>query len=151
MTKVSDIYDALNTLISGTLTTYSKLPDPYNVEDNTELFLKKGYGIAFGDDTNTNRKVGCQKITINQQFEIPLMNLVTATDSNATGHASLEKLLLEDKFKIIKALENDNDLSGSAMQARYIGGSAITYLEGDRGKYLLTGLFITIEYLEVTT
>ncbi|RLC38723.1 hypothetical protein DRH27_01590 [Candidatus Falkowbacteria bacterium] len=151
MTAITDIYDQLVTLIEAALTDYVRLPDPYNVDENTELFLRKGYGVAFGDDTNTNRKIGCNKVSIDQQFVVPIMNQVTTTDTNAVGHAALEKALIEDKFKIVKAIETDSDLSGKTMKALYLGSSAITYLEGDRNKYLLTELFISTEYLEVTT
>lgn len=151
MTAVSNIYDALENLIDTALPDYTRLPDPYNTDDNPELYLRKGYGIAFGDDNNTERKIGCQKVSINQDFVIPLVNLVTATNTNSTIHASVEKSLIEDKFKIIKALETDSDLSGVTMQAKYIGSSALTYLEGDRDKYIITELFISTEYLEVTT
>lgn len=150
MTAVSDIYDALETLIGTALPGYVRLPDPYSVEDNPELFLRKGYGLAFGDDSNTNRKIGCNQVSISQDFVVPIINEVMATNTSST-HAKFEKSLLEDKFKVIKALELDNDLSGNAMNARYVGSSAITYLEGDRDKYILTELFLSIEYLEVTT
>lgn len=149
-TKISDIYDALDTLISTALTGYIRLPDPYNTTDNPELYLRKSYGIAFSDDTNTNRKTGCN-ISISQDFVIPLINAVYTTDTNSTAHASTEKALLEDKFKVIKALELDNDLGGKAMKAAYVGSSAISYLEGDRDKYIFTELLLSIEYLEVTT
>lgn len=150
MTSVSNIYDKIDTLLAGTLTGYTKVPDPYAPEMNNKLFLQKGYGLAFGDDNNRNRLVGC-RISIEQEFVVPLINQIMTTDHNSTAHANAEKSIIEDKFKIIKALENDKTLSGTCAKCLYVGSSAIQYLEGDREKYLLTEIIISTEYLEDLT
>jgi len=147
MTQVSTVYDALETLIEGELSGYGKLPNPYDPENNSGLLLDKGYGIAFGPGVNTERYVNC-KITIERVFSIPLVNVVVATENDTDRHATLEKTIQEDAFKIIKALENDSRLGGAAVKARYSDDSGVLFLEGDREKYLLQQLEVAVEYFE---
>ena len=47
MSKISTIYDALESLIETTLTTYTKITNAYDPENNNELQFEKAYGIAF--------------------------------------------------------------------------------------------------------
>jgi len=152
-TKITTIYNALETLLGTALTGYIKMPDPYEVADNPELFLTKGYGIAVGPGVNTNRFTGCKK-SFEREFTIILSNLVSTTETNADQREELEKSLLEDQYKIWNAIETDADLSGNTMLTVMLADGGIEYLEiGDDNpsKYILMEISVTAEYSEVLT
>lgn len=149
MTKVSDVYDKLETIINNTLSDYAELPNPYTLEFNTSLFLKKGYGLAFGGGRNTNRSV-CQLISTARIFSILLVNLVTTTANNAVQREAIDKALLEDSFKIVKAIENDSDLSGSAAKAIFLEDSGVEFIDigENQQKFVVNELTFEIEYFD---
>lgn len=147
MSKVSTIYDALQTLVESNLTTYTKIPDPYKLEDNTELFLVKGFGIGMGNGENTERLV-CGYISIRRSFTIALVNKVTTTENNLSSIATSEKNIMEDCYTLIKALEADTDLQGNCVKSTYLSDSGIEFIDSDLGKYLLLQMEVDIEYLD---
>lgn len=146
-TNVSNVYNAMVVIIEAQLTAYKKLPNPYDPEENSSLRLKKGYGLAFGAGVNTNRYMNC-KIAVDRQFSILLVRQVSKSDHDITGHATLEKSMLEDEFLLIKAFEQDPTLGGVAVKTRFVGDTGIEFLEGDRNKYLVLEMELGSEYFE---
>jgi len=148
-TKITTIYDNLNTLIGNALTTYTRMPNAYEVNSNNDLYLKKGYAVGFGAASNTNR-VLTRKVSIDRIMNILLVNQITTTDHNTADRATCEKGLMVDVFTILKAVEADQSLGGQAIRARYESDSGLEFIEGDRFKYFINELNITVEYIETT-
>jgi hypothetical protein len=145
--KITTVYGAYNTWISGILTSYKKLPNPYSSEDNSELLLKKGYGIAIGPGENTNRYFGCKHST-KRTFAVILTNQVTVTDHNVTGHATAELSLLEDAYLLRKAVETDPTLLNSTTKTLYQDDTGIEFVENDRFKFFKIVVNFVSEYIE---
>ncbi len=66
MSKVTDIKNYLDTLVGGALpATYFELPDNLVIEDNSNLYLEKGYAVSFGpaenDTQNLSRRASYNK------------------------------------------------------------------------------------------
>lgn len=148
MSKISTVYDAIVTLIEGSLTGYEKLPNAYDNTDNNELYLTKGYGVAFSAAQNTERFTGCRKASTRREFSVFLTRLIDVTAHDTTGHATLEKSLMEDLFLLVKAIEVDPDLGGAAANAKYEADGGIEILEGDRSKYLFIEAAFSAEYID---
>jgi len=147
MSKISSVYDALHTLVSSELTGYTQLTNPYQREDNSTLFLEKGYGIAVSGGANTNRKLGGKK-TYERTFQLVLTNLLAATEHDTTAKENAEKSLLEDHATLITAFERDSDLGGNAALNIALTDDGIEFLEGGRTKYISLEITVTVEYFE---
>jgi len=147
-TKISSIYDNLVTLIQTAIgSDYIKLPNPYLLDENAEVLLRKAFAIGFGDGTNTEKFAGC-KMSVERAFPVLVINQIAATDHDTAARATAEKALMEDVFKIIKALDLDNQLSGQAADAVFSSDGGITPMEGKRGKYFMVESQILVEYIE---
>ena len=147
MSKVSDIYTNLCTLVESTLSTYTKIPNPYDPEINASLLLAKGYGCAFGPASNTERFASC-KLSVQRSFSIILINQVTTTDHNTTARNVIEKSIMEDLFSLINAVETDTDLNSQTVKAIWTDDSGIEYLLADRAKYFSVVGNFECEYIE---
>lgn len=151
MSLISTGYAALLARIETVLGTvaggYKRLPNPYDVSENAELELRKGYGLAVLAGENTNRQVNC-KISISRSIEVVLTRLYTGKIEDAPGRASLEQLLLEDQHKIINDLEQDISINGSTMYTRYVSDSGIEFASGVNGRFLMLKTQFSLEYLE---
>ena len=146
-TKITSIYNNLITLVESTLASYTRIPNPYAPDENPELFLRKGYGVGVGPAENT-RRVICGFLSVNRSFSILLINQILTTDTNSASRGDFERLLLEDQYSLINALEVDNNLSGNAVKVMFANDSGIQFISGEKGKYILLEIQFDIEYLE---
>jgi len=140
MTRIETVLDASNQA-------YTRLPNPYLVEDNTELKLKKGYGLALLAATNTNRQVNC-KFSVSRTVEVILTRLYTGAEENASTKSDLEKLLLEDQYKIINNFEQDLTINGTTMYTRWETDSGIEFVNGGTSRFYMLRTQFSLEYLE---
>jgi len=58
-TKIADIYDSIVTKLETILPNFQRVPNPYALDENTAILLRKAFGLAIGPGTNTERYVGC--------------------------------------------------------------------------------------------
>jgi hypothetical protein len=144
---ISNVYGALETFVSGQLTAYRRIPNGYAIEDNSELILTKGWALTVGPGQNSNRFAGCKHSTA-RQFIITLTNQASAAEHNLTGRKSEELSILEDAYKLRKAIESDPDLATTVAIATWADDSGIEYLEGDRYRFYRISLTFNVEYIE---
>lgn len=151
MSLISTAYDALVARVESVLDAsnngYTRIPNPYNVEDNMEIKLRKGYGVALLAGTNTNRQVNC-KFSVSRQIEVVLTRLYTGQEENAVTKASLEKLLLEDQYLIINDFEQDISINGQTMYTRWETDSGIEFLASETSRFYVLRTQFSLEYLE---
>ena len=150
-TKISAIYDYVHDLVETTLDVdYVELQNAFDLEDNDELSLIKGWAIVPGPGENTHRLVGCKQ-SKRRQFGIPLVRLLTATDHDIDRKGDIIKELLEDAHIISNEFEKDSNLGGNTAQELHIGSSQIEYLEGERDKFLVIVVTLSCEFFEDLT
>jgi hypothetical protein len=147
MSSISTIVDQLNTTISGVLTTYSKVPNAYEIGNNAELFLIKGYAIGIDSASNTNRQLGCQ-LSIARDLTVILVNQVTSNNTDFDAMQNVVKSLMEDQYTIIKAIEKDSSLNSSAVSIKYASDAGIEFGASSTSKYFLLESIFTCEYFE---
>jgi hypothetical protein len=147
-TVITDIITNLYALVSGSLTTYNELRDPYDIENNTELFLKNGFAIAVGDGTNEEaQSTSCHRWT-RRNFTITLTNKITTTRENKAAIKTLQKDLMEDQETIIQAIYDDSTLSGKVVDCKYVSDTGIQYLDVEQIKYFRIDITIEVLYIK---
>ena len=149
MTSISNIRAALETMIDGVVTGYTKIANPYELEKISNVILRKGYGIAFGPGANTNREL-CQ-MSVDREFSVVLTREVAATEHDADGRETVEKAIFEDQHLIIKAIEADASVGGTASRGRYISDGGIEYVGIENSRYYALVSNFAIEYFEQLT
>lgn len=151
MSISSTAYDAFISRIESVLDTvnqgYRRIPNPYNIDNNTEINLRKGYGLAILGAENSNRQVNCV-FSVNRTIEVVLTRLYTGDDELAVPRASLEKLLLEDQYKLVNNFEQDMTINGQTMYTRWVGDTGIEYVGGETGRFFMLKTQFSLEYLE---
>jgi hypothetical protein len=155
-TSITAVIDQLSTLIEGQITGVTKIPNPYDPENNSDLFLQNGYGIGYGPGTNTQRDIGCDRVSIEREFQVMLLRVVAATDQDATAIENSAKSVLEDELKLIKAIHFDDSMNGGgspnvALQSNFTTSDPLVFLEGERGRYFQQITAFSVEYIEAVT
>lgn len=146
-TKIETIYDAIVDLIEGELTTHTRIPNPYVLDENDFLRLTNGFAVAIGAGVDTSRSVGCI-ITWERAFTISLVRRIVTTQSNITQRETIEKDILVDHDLIRKAIYLDNTLSGNVMKATIVDDGGVNFIDGERLKFLAIDLNLLVEYQE---
>ena len=147
-TEFSTIYDALVTRLGTTLFSgHKRLSNPYNLAQNNDQVLEKGWGLAVREGENTNRLVG-KNTTVRRSFDIVLTRKYFAREFDAAKKADAEKTLLEDLQILIDSAEGDTDLvpASGKYVFRYLGDSGITQVKDDRDDFLAVVVSTSVEY-----
>lgn len=135
MSSISTIFDNFTTLCETALSSYTRIPNPYLLEETNQLYLNKGLAIGFGPGVRDDLHLGC-KISYQREFSVVLFNLVTTTDHNTTARVVLEKALLEDFITLREAVANDYTLSQSCIKIEYTDDSGIAFDSAETLKFM---------------
>ena len=149
MSKITTIYNAITTKLQTTLPTFQRIANPYTIDENTAILMKRAYGLAIGEGTNTARYVGCLT-TWERSFTIGLVTQVVTTENDATGRANIEKEILEAHKSLLTAFEVDPTLGAVCIKAVIESDGGINYIDGARSKFLAVELTLRVEYQEQT-
>lgn len=147
MTAISEIYDAIITTVSAELPAFQRVPNPYSLDENTAILLRKAYGLAIGAGTNTERYVGCIA-TWQRDFTIGLVTQVVNTENDTIGRAAVEVDIIEAHRLLLLAFETNPTLGGKCIKAVISGDGGIDYIQGAQSKYLAIEVNLTVEYQE---
>ena len=147
MSQISSIYDAMHSRIVGVLTDHKRLPNPYKPIENTQLFLKKGYGVAILEGNNDNNQLSSQ-LGITRDFRVVITRKMYALENQGTDKATTEKNLLEDQFLVIKDFEKNTTLNSTASMTEYVSDSGIQTVSQDKDNYLSIETVFRVQYFE---
>lgn len=148
MSDITTIVTNLASVVSTALgATYGRIANPYLPEENDQLVLSKGYGIAVGPGRDAQLYQGC-RTSYERQFSVLLFNVLTAMASDATNRSAQDAALLEDFRLVRRALEQNQTLSGVAIRVNYAGDTGLVLSVGEAGKYLSIGIDFAILYEE---
>lgn len=150
MSKISEIYVALESAIESIIPDYKKIPNPYDASGTANVILRQGYGISAGPALNTERLLGCE-MSIARDFGVVLTKQIAKTDHDADGRTSQEKALFEDQYSLIKYIEKNPSLSGTAAKIGFVGDNGIEILDLESGRYFVLASQFNVEYFENLT
>lgn len=151
MSAVTDIYDAIVNKVTTVLPDYIRLPNPYDIEANTFLHLRNGFGIEIGPGVNTERYVTCKLSTWERTYTIILVKQVVTTQNNTAVRVVIEKDILDDNDVLFKAFESDHSLGGTVIKTVVQSDSGIAFLDVDRQKFLAMSIILTVEYQQFSS
>lgn len=146
-TKIADIYDSIITKLETALPAFQRVPNPYALDENTAILLRKAYGLAIGAGTNTERYVGCIA-TWERDYTIGLVTQVVNTENDTLGRAMVEKDIVDAHREILLSFETDSTIDGQCIKAVITDDSGINYIQGAESKYLALEITLRVEYQE---
>lgn len=149
MSKISNIYDAIRTAVSGKMTGKTEIPNPYSLPDNAFQFLKNGYGIKIGEGSlgvlNVYREDSESRI-----FTVILTREVFKMDTDPTGLVSGVKYLIEDARTIKNDLLAFDQIALPAdiQKIDFVSASGIEFIGADKFNLIYNEISFSVEYSE---
>ena len=144
-TKFGDVYDALRSKISSTLTTHTELNNPYFLEDDADIMFDRAWALSIGPSTNTNRNI-CPLVTVGRDFVLTLTERYFAPSRDITARVTAEKTMFNYQLDILK--EFADYTTTDIIKVEYISDNGLEFLEGDRFGFLVLQTLINVEYYE---
>lgn len=137
MSKVSTIIDAVDTRLDSLFSASKiKIPNPYSLEDNNEMFLREGYGFKIGTASVEASEFCNYAYSLN--FIVVITKEVLKLDSDNAVYKTASKALLED----LKTLQ-DNMLGYSQLNQgdsieliRFEGSDGIEFIKNDKSNFI---------------
>lgn len=150
MSKISNIYDGLVSQMETTLSSHTRIPNPYDLTQNNEQFLTLGWGIAIEDAERTDRSM-CNKIWIRRTFLIKITRLVATLEMAVDERVTAEKALLEDLKSVYNDLYSENLSIADANLIEVIPDDGVEFIKGDKFDFVSATVTVTAEYNETLT
>jgi hypothetical protein len=150
MSKISTVYDTLLTRLDAVLTSassWNRLPNPYNIEENPSLFLRQGYGIAIGSGSNQNQSQ-CGLVRIKRTVSVVISRKVDATELGVTDKDTGHKQLLEDMRSVLADFEKNVALSNDIANVIFVSDSGINFVNGEDENYVYSEMQFAVDYFE---
>jgi len=134
MSKIIDIRDKIDSIVSTTLSTYVKLKNPYIIENDADTRFPSGYAVRISDGLNLLESPDSGKSQRQRDYIVVLTARIFGTKHDTTVIESTINDLFEDQHLMIKAIEEENTMrSGQlAMTAEYISDGGIEFFRVGR-------------------
>ena len=142
----STIYDAIVSTVGALFSSKTRIHNPYELSDNSELTMKDSWGLKVLE-ANTQILEFCN-YTADRNFSIVLIRQFPTVGTTGSAFDSITKSLLEDQQTLINNLYSPNELSvpNDIDKIDITSISGIQFIQEDQKKYLFveTGFTITL-------
>jgi hypothetical protein len=148
-TDISTIYDYLQSRVSTLLDAHKRIHNPYDVADNNELVLQKGWGLAVLGNENTQRFRTC-KGSLLRSFDVVVTRKYYAREGQTANRVTTEKDLLEDLQILYDDFHKNANLNTDYVLTA-ISDTGIEPVFTEEKPYLAVRLLVTVEYFRDLT
>jgi len=150
MSLVSNAYDNLLAriaLLFPVASGYQELTNPYDVEDNANLFLRQGWGMAIGSLTNTNL-VMCPTVSSTYEGKILITRELASQESDATRKHDRVKELLEDQRRVLNDFQRSHTLETDGYEFELESGNGIQTVRVGNFSYLMIEMNFNVKFFD---
>lgn len=135
-TNVTTVYAGLLTAMAALFTTKKRIPNPYSLVDNDDLFLNNGYGLKVGAGEPQESEL--HNFVNGYNFSVIFTKQVYKLDQKQVKYDDDAKAILEDGVTLIKDFLNADQagMIDNVWQIQWIGNSAIEFFRTDKNNFI---------------
>lgn len=151
MSKISTVYDGINSSLATLFPTKTQLFDPYDLDQNPDHILNNSYGIRVNSASGLSQTF--KDFNISRDFEIVFTRSMVKTPDQRTTLNTVQKNLLEDIYTVTNDFYNVDKfgLGDSAAKVEIGGLSGIDSALGDEKRFLSISINFIIDVIEDLT
>lgn len=149
-TNISTVFSNLVTFMGTELPNHRRLNDPYNLENNPETLLRKGWGIQIDNGVDTNRCIS-PEYYLSRTFTLVIVREALAKDSDPIRRENLQLELLEDLHILIAEAVAENTLYQSAVNFKYVSDDGLQEVFVEDKPYNFIQAQFLVEYSQTVT
>lgn len=144
-TDITDIYTALLARLATLLPSHARLSNVHDLAQNSEQFLRLGYGVLMGEAENTRRSLSKQSST-RRAIVIHLTRKVVARELAASTKGDTDLALLEDLQLLIDEAGANFTLSAGTHNFEYVSDTGIQHVHAGKENFISVSASFTVEY-----
>ncbi len=150
MTIISTFYDSLVAKCVATWPTAKQIANALDVGGAASTLLQDGFAIAFGPAQPPQVDLESCQMLENRTVLIMRTLLAASTENDTTKTIAATKAILEERFKIVKALRLDNSLSGVVSDIKFDsdGGIELLATVNEAGRFFIISTIFTVAFVE---
>lgn len=148
--NITTVFNQMISMVGAQLSTHKRLNDPYNLEENPEMLLRKGWGVRIGPGVNSERCIS-PEYYLNRTFEVVIVREAVAKDSDPSRREASHLELLEDLHTILDEAVSENTLYNSAVNIKYVSDGGLDEIFVFEKPYNLIVAQFTVEYSQNVT
>lgn len=149
MSTITTATDNMVARILTVLTTHRRLPNPYQIDANSEQILKKGFGVALLSAVNTEREVGCSRWFLQREVGLIVAREALVRELDADSKFDIEQALLEDAYSLQNSFEKYRNLNLNAVvDFKFTGDSGMFHVFVEKRSFFAIQLNYSLEYYE---
>jgi hypothetical protein len=149
-TSITTVFNNLVTFMGDQLTAHKRLNDPYSLEANPEMLLRKGWGIQIDDGSDTGRCIS-PEYYLARNFTLIVVRETVGKDSDPARRENAMLELLEDLHILIAEAVSENTLYQSAVNFKYVSDSGVQEVFVQEKPYNFVEAVFTVEYSQNIT
>lgn len=111
MSNISTVTDTIIQrlgYIYSSNTSYTRIPDPYELPNNKEIFLRKGYGLKYNGASKEESEFN--QYVFNHSFSVVLTRENIKLESDTTPLDDVTQVLLEDVYRLQQDFYSSSEL-----------------------------------------
>lgn len=144
---ISDIYDAIESFLSALYPDSRLINDPYNIDENDDLVLKRGFGFYMGPAFD--RGTMGMEMAIDRELVVTLTIESGSSEHKSAKRMKAEKQLLEDHFQLLKKMHLDPTANEKISAVAYQNDNGIEFIFGaEKNNYLMIQSRFIVTYVE---
>jgi hypothetical protein len=148
MSNVSLVYQGLIQKVSGLFPDKTRIPNPYNLQDNIDKLLCDGFGIKVGPESGSEY-AEFNSFTVSRTFSVVLTREMVATSSDSDVPDDISLKLLEDIYEARKMIFGPEKMGLSSILNVSIGSSdGVNEVKSGQRKFLSTEFSFSIDINE---
>lgn len=149
MSILASTLDGMISKLGTLFPSYSRLANPYSLDQNAEPFLSLGYGIKLLGASNSKKSQSV--VCVDRKIAVVQTRSYIAIDSDPTVKEDTEKLLISDQMTLIKDLEVDFTLGGVVQEIAYASDAGIESVYSNQKQFLKIETQFSVQYIESLT
>lgn len=147
MSKVTNIFNLFENVIIDSLPGKTKIPNPFSVENNSDNFLKDGYGIYYGAAAVSDIEFPTYQV-YSREIVVIFTREVHRVGSDSDALTEKQNLILEDQNNLIDSLANSRNFDSDVIRLEFTGDSGLDFVFGDKFNFLSITTTFEVSYKE---
>lgn len=149
--NVTAIHNSLIASLAALFPDKTIIPNPFDLENNNQNFLKNGYGYFYGPAGLPEFDLGIHFQGYSRDFSIVLSRNVYRTDISTDPFATTQLQLIEDQNILVNAFADIRNIDQNVVTLEFVSDSGIEFVFADKNNYLALTTDFAVTYKEDKT
>lgn len=151
MTNVTLIHNAIKSQLSALFPTKTVIPNPFELDQNNDNFLKDGYGIFYGPGSLPDFDLGIHIQGYQREFNVVLAKKVYRLESNNDQFETVQLALIEDQNTMVNSFADIRSIDINVVRLEYVSDSGVEFIFAEKNNYLALTTSFEVTYKEDKT